>query len=402
LSSNALPQKEEQVSRQQSLEAAFAFFNETSEQLATSYRALESKVQQLSQELDTSEAKRFEENKKNSALEQRMRALLDFLPGGVIVLNSRGVIVESNPTAQDLLGTELNGKVWRHVITESFAPKNDDGLEVSTKNGRRLSISTSSLGEDGQILLLTDQTQTRQLQDQLSRNERLSAMGKMVSALAHQIRTPLSAAILYAGNLANGSFEPDVQQRFAEKCLGRLRHMEKQVRDMMLFVKSELPLNDIISIQQLEMELKAAAEVALSSPNCQCRWVNEALDLEIKCHKEALVSSLMNLINNAIQSSSTKVDIRVYFARCSGNPERLLLKVEDNGDGMDENTMQKIQQMFTTTKSQGTGLGLSVVKTVAKAHGAEFSLESEKGIGTTAIFSIPFIESNTLRTAASS
>jgi len=402
LSSNVLPQKEEQVSRQQSLEAAFAFFNETSEQLATSYRALESKVQQLSQELDTSEAKRFEENKKNSALEQRMRALLDFLPGGVIVLNSRGVIVESNPTAQDLLGTELNGKVWRHVITESFAPKNDDGLEVSTKNGRRLSISTSSLGEDGQILLLTDQTQTRQLQDQLSRNERLSAMGKMVSALAHQIRTPLSAAILYAGNLANGSFEPDVQQRFAEKCLGRLRHMEKQVRDMMLFVKSELPLNDIISIQQLEMELKAAAEVALSSPNCQCRWVNEALDLEIKCHKEALVSSLMNLINNAIQSSSTKVDIRVYFARCSGNPERLLLKVEDNGDGMDENTMQKIQQMFTTTKSQGTGLGLSVVKTVAKAHGAEFSLESEKGIGTTAIFSIPFIESNTLRTAASS
>ena len=91
MSSAALPKNAEQLARQESLEAAFAFFSETSTQLAQSYKALESKVQQLSQELDSSEAKRFEENKKNTALEQRMRALLDFLPGGVIVLNSRGV-----------------------------------------------------------------------------------------------------------------------------------------------------------------------------------------------------------------------------------------------------------------------------------------------------------------------
>ena len=64
------------------MEAAFTFFNETSAQLAESYRALESKVHQLSNELDQSEADRAAESQKKSALEQRMRALLDFLPGG--------------------------------------------------------------------------------------------------------------------------------------------------------------------------------------------------------------------------------------------------------------------------------------------------------------------------------
>lgn len=393
MSSAALPKNADQLARQESLEAAFAFFNETSAQLANSYKALESKVQQLSLELDTSEAKRFEENKRNTALEQRMQALLDFLPGGVIVLNSRGVIVESNPAAESLLATKLEGKVWRHVIAETFAPKNDDGLEISTRSGKRLSISTSSLGAEGQILLLTDQTQTRQLQDEVNRTERLSAMGKMVSALAHQIRTPLSAAILYAGHLSDSAIDEDTQKKFAGKCLSRLRHMEKQVRDMMLFVKHELPLNDVVSVKELEKELHDAAEVALQrAPQCEFTWLNEAPDLKIKCHREALVSSLMNLINNAIQSSASPVAASITLRAGKENPSQLCITVQDNGDGMDEATLARVQEMFTTTKSHGTGLGLAVVKAVARAHGATFTLSSEHGVGTNASLCIPTVE----------
>jgi len=251
----------EKLKQEQSLQAAFQYFSETSEQLASSYRALEKKVHQLSDELDQSEAQRLEENKSKSLLESRMQALLDFLPGGVVVLNAKGVVVESNPTAKHLLGDELDGQLWRKIIADCFAPKNDDGLEVSTRTGRRLSVSTSSLGEEGQIILLTDQTNTRNLQDQLSRNERLSAMGKMVSALAHQIRTPLSAAILYAGHLTDADLDKERRTKFSQKCLSRLQHMERQIRDMLLFVKSELPLNDTVTIGALEDELKAALDV---------------------------------------------------------------------------------------------------------------------------------------------
>src|SRR5690625_5484430 len=116
-------------------------------------------------------------------------------------------------------------------------PRRDDGHEVSLHDGRRISIATRDLGVDGQIILLTDQTETRRLQHELSRHERLSALGKMMSALAHQIRTPLSAAMLYAGHLCNADLPEQRRQDFAEKISGRLNHTERQVQDMLLFVK---------------------------------------------------------------------------------------------------------------------------------------------------------------------
>lgn len=390
MSQAAYHPSEEQLKRQQSLEAAFAFFNETSAQLAQSYKALESKVHRLSEELDQSEAERVAETRKNSALETRMQALLDFLPGGVIVLDARGSVVQSNPAANALLGVNPEGQLWRKVITQCFAPQNDDGLEVSTKSGRRVSVSTSSLGEDGQIILLTDQTKTRNLQAHLSRNERLSAMGKMVSALAHQIRTPLSAATLYVGHLCDEALEPNIKTKFANKALQRLQHMEKQVRDMMLFVKSELPLNDILNGAELELELKAASEVVLLEPRIECIWENRAASLEIKCHRAALVSSVMNLINNAVQSTEERLQIRVLFTKkVYDNAAYLQLIILDNGKGMSPATLARVQETFTTTKSQGTGLGLAVVRSVAKAHGAQFSLKSAEGKGTQAVLNIP-------------
>lgn len=389
----AVYQNEEQTKRQQSLEAAFAFFNETSDQLAKSYNALESKVHKLSKELDQSEVERVAESRKNSALEQRMQALLDFLPGGVIVLDARGRVVQSNPAAEMLLGSSPEGKPWRKVIAESFAPQNDDGLEVTTITGRRVSVSTSSLEHDGQIVLLTDQTETRNLQAHLSRNERLSAMGKMVSALAHQIRTPLSAATLYVGHLCDDSLSEDIHKKFAGKALQRLQHMEKQVRDMMLFVKSELPLNDILTVDQLEQELRAAAEVTLQGSRISCEWKNTAGSRSIKCHKAALVSSLMNLVNNAVQSAEAEVSLRISFLLKKQHDTGLLeVSVVDNGLGMSPQTLEKVKEIFTTTKPQGTGLGLAVVRSVAKAHGAEFTLKSSQGRGTKALILMPFIE----------
>ena len=149
------------------LEAAFQYFNETSEQLADSYSFLEHKVKQLSSQLHQVSAEKDAEHHEKHQLETRMKALLDFLPGGVVVIDARGRIVETNPAANDLLAVELNGKLWRHVIGECFAPKNDDGLEVSTKSGRRISISTSSMAGQGQIILLTDQTENAKITKKL-------------------------------------------------------------------------------------------------------------------------------------------------------------------------------------------------------------------------------------------
>ena len=143
---------------------------------------------------------------------------MDLLPGGVVVLDRWGTISQINPAGEEVLATGLTGRKWVDIISEFFAPQSDDGHEISMKSGKRVSLSTRSLEQEtGQIILLTDQTETRHLQAQLSRGHRLSALGRMVSALAHQIRTPLSAAILYASRLKERNLTAEQTRRFSEK-----------------------------------------------------------------------------------------------------------------------------------------------------------------------------------------
>ena len=216
------------------LHEAFELFNRMSQQLSSSYELLETRVADLTQELNTVSAQRMQELAEKEEIAERLESLLNVLPGGVIVLDARGYIREANPAAREMLGEPIEGIRWVEIIRRSFCPQKDDGHEISTKDGRRISIATRSLAEDGQIILLTDQTETRRLQSELSRHERLSALGQMVSALAHQIRTPLSAAMLYAGHLSGGALSIEQQATFSSKLVKRLNHMERQVQDLSL------------------------------------------------------------------------------------------------------------------------------------------------------------------------
>ena len=110
--------------------------------------------------------------------------VLEALPAGVIILNARGLVKECNPAAVALLGEPLIGEKWAAVINRSFKPQADDGHEVSLRDGRKLSVQTCSLENGpGQLVLLYDLTETRELQSRVARNERLSMMGRMVASL---------------------------------------------------------------------------------------------------------------------------------------------------------------------------------------------------------------------------
>lgn len=160
------------------LEQAFALFNQMSSQLSESYSLLEERVTELKGQLALVSAQRMEELAEKERLANRLQSLLDLLPGGVIVIDAHGVVREANPAALGLLGEPLVGMLWREVIARCFAPREDDGHEISLRDGRRLSIATRSLnGEPGQLILLNDLTDTRRLQEQLARHERLSALG---------------------------------------------------------------------------------------------------------------------------------------------------------------------------------------------------------------------------------
>ncbi|HTF96977.1 MAG TPA: ATP-binding protein [Cellvibrio sp.] len=374
-------------------------FNRMSEQLVDSYQLLENRVAELNQELNHLSDRRLTELAEKEKLANRLESLLNFLPGGVVVLDSSGRVAECNPAATQLLGEPLQGQLWRDVIKRSFAPRKDDGHEVSLQDGRRVSIQTRNLGEDGQIILLTDQTETRRLQGELSRHERLSALGKMMGALAHQIRTPLSSAMLYAGHLCSGKLDEPRRQEFSEKILGRLNNIERQIQDMLFYVKGELPLNDVISVAQLQTELADAMEVPLMTSESSCEWVINCREQYIQCNRDALIGALLNLVNNSIQAVERNATLRIEFnsypqalndPKLANETPQLWIRVCDKGPGISQEMLANVGDLFVTTKAQGTGLGLSVVKAVARAHHGKFLLQSTLGKGTCASVLLPF------------
>ena len=369
------------------LEHAFSLFNQLSTQLTDSYSLLEARVTELKGELAFVSAQRMAELAEKERLANRLQNLLDLLPGGVIVIDDRGLVREANPAASELLGLPLEGELWRHVIARCFAPREDDGHEVSLKDGRRLSIATRSLdAEPGQLVLLNDLTETRRLQDQLARHERLSSLGRMVASLAHQIRTPLSAALIYASHLTEQVLPVETQQRFAGRLKERLHELEHQVRDMLVFARGELPLTDKVAPKALMQALQAAAQTHVQGVSM--RWQCDAYGGLVLCNRDTLVGALLNLIENALQAGTPQVRLKVHlYAR----DNTLRLCVSDSGSGIEPKVLERLGEPFFTTRATGTGLGLAVVNAVARAHQGQLLLHSRPGRGTCALLSLPLI-----------
>ncbi|MBS68118.1 MAG: PAS domain-containing sensor histidine kinase [Pseudomonas sp.] len=369
------------------LTRSLELFRQVSGQLGESEELLQVRVAELKGQLAEAGELRQQELEEKERLAQRLQSVLDLLPGGVVVIDGQGVVRDANPVGLELLGEPLVGQPWREIIGRCFAPRRDDGHEISLRNGRRLSIATRSLaGEPGQLVLLTDLTETRRLQDQLARHERLSSLGRMVASLAHQIRTPLSTALLYASHLEQGGLSEQQQQRFAGNLKARLHELEHQVRDMLIFARGDLPLNDRLSPAALLSALRSSAEPRLQGASV--RWQCDVQGVEVLCNRDTLVGALLNLIENALQASAGASRLKVHLYRRN---ETLRVCISDCGKGIDAETLSRLGEPFFTTRTTGTGLGLAVAKAVARAHQGELQLRSRPGRGTSALMSLPLI-----------
>ncbi|OEY67061.1 sensor histidine kinase [Marinobacter sp. X15-166B] len=369
----------------QPVDSALELFNQMSRQITDSYRTLESRVNQLSGELNEETQQRQRELEEKERLADRLSTLLSALPAAVVVLDSHGVITQTNPAAVNLLGEPLEGERWLSVIQRCFAPRSDDGHEISLRDGRRVSIEIRTMeNQPGQLILLTDLTETRQLQAQLAHAQRLSAMGKMVASLAHQIRTPLSAAILYGGHLCQDDLDVELRQRCATRLMERLAHLEQQVRDMLIFARGETRLAEELSSAALVQSLQSALEGLPPASRKLIHFAETTTEVRLMCNREALVGACMNLVNNGLEAGASHVELAVVAA--GGELE---IRVTDDGPGFDGALREQLMEAFYTTKSHGTGLGLAVVQAVAKAHQGEFVMTSPAEGGVRAVIRLP-------------
>ncbi|GAA5213915.1 sensor histidine kinase [Corallincola platygyrae] len=338
----------------------------------------------MAEQLASGKAQPKEQGVTNNA--SRMRHLMEILPAGLVVIDGDGIVREANPIAIEMLGEPLIGELWRNIIARAFAPQADDGHEVSLTNGRRVKLATTALSpEPGQLILLTDLTETRQLQERFSHMQRLSALGKMVASLAHQVRTPLSAAMLYAANLGNNTLSGENRQAFHQKLLSRLQDLEQQVNDMLLFARSDSQLAaSPLSMQALLTDVQSRVDAMVTKSRGKLTLVLPEPDVEVLGNAPSLASAMSNLVHNSLQASATQIEIAAKT-----EAERVMITITDNGKGIPEPMLRKVMEPFYTSRSQGTGLGLAVVQAVATAHKGKMLLSSEEGKGTRVTLVLP-------------
>lgn len=388
----------------QDLEKSFKVFNRVSSQLEASYHQLENQVTQLRGELTarrSSQQPTATTPHSITANTSLLRAILTALPAGVVVVDGSGKISEFNPSAVALLGDIKQGEVWATVIARVFAPRSDDGHEISLHDGRRVSISTCPLGDQpGQVLLISDVTETRELQDNLGQHQRLMAMGEMAAGLAHQIRTPLASSLLFASQLKNSRLDAESRSQLADKVTSQLRQLESLISDMLIFSRTGYSGQERVSVATLLSELKSQVASVCERRGIQLSIVCEAPEQEIQGNPRILGSALLNLANNAIQAMGQekgKPGKLTLHARC-GVCDTIELCVIDNGPGIPQSIQHKLFKPFFTTRNDGTGLGLAVVQAVARAHGGNVRVELDRAEGSEFIVQLPIVTAESSRT----
>ncbi|MFZ2208426.1 MAG: ATP-binding protein [Porticoccaceae bacterium] len=386
-SSAEFPSPEANPGRAQELARAFELFNRTSAQLAGSYRALEQRVAELSAELAAVRDERLRQLAEKESIANRLQHLLEVLPGGLVVVDGAGTVVEGNPAAVALLGEALVGRCWQEVVATAVSPEASNAGELTLRSGRRISVSRRPLDpEPGQIVLLLDVTDQHLLREMLSRHQRLSLMGEMVASLAHQLRTPLSSALLYSSQLVLPDIAPEARARFVERIVGRLRHLEGMVNEMLQFAHGGGFDTDDVAVQYVVDDLLNTLEPQLQRAGADLQVHNRIPGASLRGSREALHSALLNLATNALQACTHSPRLRLEIDR--DGPAFIELMLSDNGPGIPESLREKVFTPFFTTRADGTGLGLPVVRAIVLAHGGDLWMRSSAA-GTTVGLRIP-------------
>ena len=351
----------------QELEHAFGVFNELSERLTTAYGQLEGRVAGLTRELERSRSERLVETAQKEHLAHQLGVLLEALPAAIVLVDVRDRVDRFNPAAEQLFPGLAWGRRWSEIKSEVVAAEPAPG-DWHLHDGRRVSVSQRPLNDRGRILVVVDMTDQRLMQERIERQDRLSAMGEMAAQLAHQVRTPLSASVLYAGQLAKGNLSDQQRQQFGAKLLEGLRHTETLVRDMLAFSRGG-------SFSSSPIRVDDALTVAIASLQPRLRQLKASLHLDLgeadNCliagNRDALAGAFSNLIDNALNHGGEHVNVNISTS--IADDDSLLLVFEDDGPGIDPVALPRIFDPFFTTRERGTGLGLAVVQAVVLEHG---------------------------------
>ena len=360
------------------------------------------------------------------AREAHLRSILDAVPDATVVIDENGVIQSFSAAAERLFGYREAAVVGRNVSVLMPSPYREEhdryiGRYLATGEKRiigidrvvsgqrkdgstfpmKLEVGEMTSGErrffTGFIRDLTERQETehqlQELQTELARLSRLTAMGEMASTLAHEINQPLSAISNYlqgCNRLLETVDHPNAQKiraALAETTKQTLRagHIIRQLREFVTRGETEKrPEN----INKLVEEASALALVGAKEEGVKTLFRFDIRIDPVLVEKVQIQQVLLNLMRNAIEAMHGCARKELLVATAKADKDMIEVSVADTGSGLAEEITDRLFQPFVTTKPAGMGVGLSISKRIIEAHGGEMWAEPNPGGGTVFRFTL--------------
>ncbi|MCE9650083.1 MAG: PAS domain S-box protein [Parvibaculum sp.] len=359
--------------------------------------------------------------------EARLSSILQTVPDAIVVIDDRGMIESFSPAAERLFGYSFEDVFGRNVNILMPAPyksEHDGYLERYLKTGERhiigigrvvvgrrrdgttfpmeLAVGEIVVGQrrlfTGFIRDITERQNTesrlQEMQAELLHVTRLSAMGQMASALAHELNQPLAANMNYvkaARRTIEGVDAPEVVRatEFLDKASAQTARAGQIIRRLRNFIEKGESNRTQENLNKVVEEAVALGLVGAAEANVKVRLeLHAALPL-ISVDKIQIQQVVLNLVRNSFEAMQSVVRRELIVTTAMDGPDAVLVTVCDTGPGLSPEIAEKLFQPFMTTKETGMGIGLSICRSIIESHDGELWATPNAGDGVTFNFRLP-------------
>jgi len=285
--------------------------------------------------------------------------------------------------------------------------RNRGAVEVHYRDGRGFPQVHPFLDEEqnlidniaGQIAFMIEHEEARaaktELQEQLIRADRLSAIGQLAAGVAHELNEPLNTILGLAQLVQKMPGLPAQSLTDLDKITEASLHARSIIRELLVFARQGKPGRAQVNLNRIIMDELALFEALCGKSCVEIRRIVDPDLPEITADKSQIRQVISNLIVNALQAmpGGGVLTLQTFF-----DASTVSLAVEDNGIGMSSEIKENVFMPFFTTKDvdQGTGLGLSVAHGIVTLHKGEIRVESEKGRGSRFLVTFPLRQKTAL------
>jgi signal transduction histidine kinase len=352
-----------------------------------------------------------------SDLRGNLERLLDQLEDAVLIFGrDRGLVVASG-AVEKFLGKVRDDLVGK-PLSEVFPPNTTLGLILAqvSQTGRpvanrripvtrgdgsifvallyveileSLSTGTHPGRATGLLVRLRDPEATRQIGRQLQTADRLSAISRITSGVAHEVKNPLNAILMHVElarmKLAQGDASVEPQMEIISREIMRLDRVVKTFLDFTRPVElnlREVPLTTFVrEVTELAAPQAAAAGIQV--------MITENEDTaSIRADVDLLKQAILNIVVNAIEAMPKGGELRI---ECTVEQEEAEIRISDTGPGIPTDLRDKIFRLYFTTKTEGSGIGLAMTFRIVQLHDGTVDFTSQPGKGTTFVLRLPVL-----------